>query len=161
MNHLFGSSDGKYCAHFLNEALDVIKDDISRYHPLETGGVLIGHYGSNLRMATISIATPAPVNSEHGLTSFVRGTEGISEALADAKKIDPLLHYVGEWHSHPSSTPHPSAVDSKQMQKFALKRLYGARTPLLLIVGGSPLEGLHGEVYLYRAKIVHTVLSAL
>jgi integrative and conjugative element protein (TIGR02256 family) len=161
MNYLFCSSDGKYCAHFLDETLDVIKDDISRYHPLETGGILIGRYDSNLRMATISIATPAPVDSKHDRTSFMRGTTGVSEALSDAKKIDSLLHYLGEWHSHPSSTPHPSAVDSKQMQKFALKRLYGARTPLLLIVGGSPLEGLHAKVYLYRAKKAHTVLSAL
>lgn len=161
MNHLFCSPDGKYCAHFLNEALDVIKDDISRFHPLETGGILIGRYDSNLRMATISIATPAPVDSKHGRISFVRGTEGISKALADAKKQDPLLHYVGEWHSHPASSSHPSAADSKQMQEFALKRLYGARTPLLLIVGGCPLEDLHGEVYLHRAKKAHIAFSAL
>ncbi|GGG18840.1 MULTISPECIES: Mov34/MPN/PAD-1 family protein [Pontibacter] len=160
MNPLFCSSDGKYCAHFLDEALAVIKDDISRYHPLETGGILIGRYDGNLRMATISIATAAPVDSKHGRTSFLRGTEGIFKALAAAKKKDPLLHYVGEWHSHPASSPQASAVDLKQMQDFALGRLHGACTPLLLIIGGSPLEGLHGEVYLHRAKKAHTVLSA-
>ena len=150
MSLLFSSSDGYQCAHLMDGAIKVIKEDIARFHPLETGGILIGHYDSNFKQATIQIAISAPLDSMHGYTSFERGIQGIAGEIAEAKQKNSLLHYVGEWHSHPNESPLPSSTDAWQMQKFALGRYYGAQTPLLLIIGGMPPDGLQWHFSLHR-----------
>ncbi|MBX0291693.1 Mov34/MPN/PAD-1 family protein [Hymenobacter sp. HSC-4F20] len=108
------------------------------HHPLETGGILLGYYDSDYRVATIVVATPPPSDSEHGRYRFIRGTKGIKQLLTSAKNQNPPLYYVGEWHTHPNSAAQPSSTDIKQMRYFALRRLYGSGSPLLLVIGGTP-----------------------
>jgi len=150
MSLLFCSSDGYLCAHLMDEAIKEIKEDIARFHPLETGGILMGFYDSNFRQATIELTVSAPADSVHGYTSFDRGTQGIAEKIAEANQKNPLLHYVGEWHSHPNGNPSPSSTDAWQMQKFALGRHHGAQTPLLLIVGGILPDKLQWHFSVHR-----------
>ncbi|PRY13774.1 integrative and conjugative element protein (TIGR02256 family) [Pontibacter ummariensis] len=153
MSLLFSSDSGKYCVLLLNAAIETIQKDIKQFHPLETGGILLGCYDSNLRMATVHAAVPAPSDSKHGRASFERGTNGIMEELRRVSQLEPPLHYLGEWHSHPSSSPSPSTVDSRQMQKFVQGRQHGVETPLLLIVGGGPPFALEWRFCLHRPKM--------
>ena len=140
MSLIFCSADGKQCVQLSDNGKTTIEQDITRFHPLETGGILIGYYENNFRKAVVETALPAPEDSKHGKYSFERGTMGIEDHLRLAKEANPSLHYLGEWHSHPNSNPFPSFTDKLQMQEFAYKKLYGAPTPLLLIVGGTPYD---------------------
>lgn len=159
MSLLFSSGDGVSCALLSDSAIDVIRKDIMKFHPLETGGILIGCYDENYRMATVHEAIPAPSDSKHGRTYFARGTAGVLDALNRARKRDPSLHYLGEWHSHPNSLPLPSGVDRRQMQQFARNRQHGIKAPLLLIVGGSLTDALIWRFTLHQLKQAQITLS--
>lgn len=49
--------------------------------PRETGGILVGFYDSDLRVAEVVRATPAPADSRHGRTWFVRGVRGLQSLI--------------------------------------------------------------------------------
>ena len=139
----------------------VIQEQAQRKHPYETGGILVGYYDESYRLATAVLATPPPLASKHGPATFERGILGIKKLLADCKAQDPLLHYLGEWHTHPNNRPRPSGVDIQQMRCFALRRLYGASSPLLLIVGGVPPDALEWRAAIYRPWRSPTCLEVL
>lgn len=150
MSLVFRSEDGRQCLVLSPEAVAVIQEQTQRKHPHETGGILVGYYDESYRLATAVLATPPPPDSKHGPTTFERGVQGIKELLADCKAQNPSLHYLGEWHTHPKNRPSPSGVDTRQMQCFALRRLYGASSPLLLIVGGVPPGALEWRAFIHR-----------
>ena len=47
------------------------------------------------------------------------------------------LHYVGDWHTHPETTPKPSQQDCRSMQNLVSKSQYELPGLLMLIVGNS------------------------
>lgn len=159
---VFSSSDGLICVNILPDAISEIRKEILEHYPNETGGVLIGKYDENLRLATIYLATGSPKDSEHGATSFKRGVNEIVDNIALAqKRISAGLHYVGEWHIHPNNSPTASLADLKQMQIFAKTNQLGIRVPLLLIVGGKPPIGLEWQFSLHRYKKKPSLLFPL
>ena len=159
---IFCSEDGLVCVNLLFEAREAIEKEMLLHHPYETGGILIGKYDENLRLATVYLATASTKDSKHHSTTFRRGTNGIMEAIKHAQMhLSPELHYVGEWHSHPNSSPTASYIDLNQMQIFAKRSQLGIRTPLLLIVGGSPPKKLSWSFRLHRYKKLPLFLSLL
>lgn len=126
---------------------DIIKC-IAEKHPLETGGILIGHYDTRFCLATVEVASAPPPDSIHGRYSFERGTQGLEALLKKQKKKK--HYYLGEWHSHPNHAPSASATDIWQMNKFATKKMYGSTSPLLLIVGGNLKNGLQWQASLHK-----------
>jgi len=152
---IFSSSDGAVCVNILPTAKKIIENEILLHFPQETGGILIGEYDVNLRLATVYLAIGPTEDSQHNATTFERGVKGINAKIAQAqKRILPTLHYIGEWHSHPNNRPIPSNPDIKQMQTFAKNKHLGIKSPLLLIVGGRPqikLEWLF-SLHIYKKK---------
>lgn len=151
MSLLFSSPDGRQCLQLSAEAMALIQEQALRKHPLETGGILVGYYSSNFRLATAVLATPPPPDSRHGPMHFERGTSGLHQLLAEAKKQTPSLHYLGEWHTHPAYNAWASSPDIRQMNRFALWRQYGVKNPLLLVIGGVPPDKLEARASLHRA----------
>jgi len=150
---VFSSSDGLVCVNILPTAQEIIEKEILLRHPRETGGILIGIYDENLRLATIHFAAGPTEDSQHGAFNFDRGVKGIKEQIAVAKKqISENVHYLGEWHSHPNNRAIPSNMDLKQMQTFAKNKQLGIKSPLLLIVGGLPKEKLEWLFSLHSYK---------
>ena len=137
MSLLFCSSEGLVCADISLVALEEIKNHIKHHHPFETGGVLIGQYDENCRLAKVHHATKPPPDSRHTYNSFFRGIKGLKETIRQSFHEGEQCYYIGDWHSHPSNSASPSKVDLIQMQHFARTREFGTITPLLLIVGGS------------------------
>ncbi|MXW18464.1 MAG: hypothetical protein F4123_12275 [Gemmatimonadetes bacterium] len=81
--------------------------------PNETGGVLLG-YTDHLRKVLYVVDTlPSPPDSEEWPSSYVRGCDGLKEAVdAIAHRTGGAVAYLGEWHSHPDgSTCEPSPDD--------------------------------------------------
>jgi len=157
----FSSSNGSVCVTVLPKARKVIENEMASQYPRETGGILIGAYDSNLRLATVYLATGPTEDSHHNATTFERGVKGIKEIIALINiEISPKLHYIGEWHSHPNNRPNPSHADLKQMQIFAKNKQFGIKSPLLLIVGGRPnveFEWLF-SLHIYQKKPLYLEL---
>ncbi len=158
---LFSSPDGNQCLLLTTPAVQAILDWIHQWHPLETGGILLGTYAANYRLATVHLAAPPPSDSQHGLTDFIRGTEGISELLDWAHQEPVPYIYLGEWHTHPLKKPQASRTDIRQMNAFAADYLYGSSTPVLLIIGGRPPHKLEWQVTLHSAHSAHKSLHII
>lgn len=102
---------------------------------VETGGVLIGRYADDLRVAEILEATMPPPDSLRGHSWFTRGVGGLHALLEKRWRAKRRTHYLGEWHFHPADVIVPSSVDFAQMATIAHADDYRCREPLLLIVG--------------------------
>jgi integrative and conjugative element protein (TIGR02256 family) len=150
---IFSSQDGRLCIEILLHAQQIITEEVAKHHPYETGGILIGKYDENLKLAAVYTATKANNSSIHRFMSFERSPRGIGEEIKRAQeKISSDLHYIGEWHTHPDNRAIPSCSDLQQMQVFAKNRQLGIKSPLLLIVGGSLKTGLIWGFSLHRHR---------
>ena len=49
------------------------------------------------------------------------------------------LHFVGDWHTHPESIPHPSAEDLRNMQECFSESVHSLRAFAMIILGTDPL----------------------
>ncbi|MDE2955520.1 MAG: ThiF family adenylyltransferase [Bacteroidota bacterium] len=68
----------------------------------ETGGVLLGYPDHLHRMLYVVDALRSPPDSHEWPTSYVRGCDGLREAVDDiASRTAGVVGYMGEWHSHP------------------------------------------------------------
>lgn len=83
---VFSSLDGSVCVLVLPEAQMLIEKEVKLRHPYETGGILIGKYDENLRLATVYTATRPPKDSKHNPTTFQRGIGGLNDEIKLAQK---------------------------------------------------------------------------
>lgn len=78
----------------------------------EAGGILLGHLRGphfHIRFATF----PGP-NDVRSRTSFHRQDESHERAYLRARGDDPLVAYIGDWHTHPENLPIPSPIDERE-----------------------------------------------
>jgi len=116
----------------------------------EIGGVLMGEHVGDQIFAVRQIT----VQWESGsLATFVRAVQELLQPLA---KFFRLTHhdyrrfnYLGEWHSHPSFVPEPSARDCETMWEIVDDREVGANFVVLLIVRLSRENELTGTVTVF------------
>ena len=132
-NVAFRSSEGQFRLVIRNDLLATIQDLCQTSHPLETGGVLIGHYNEELDTAIITRVTGPPLDSQQQPTAFYRGIQGLHEMLRALWPKEE--YYLGEWHYHPGSSSEPSGTDVKRMQEIAESHEAKCPEPLLLVVG--------------------------
>ena len=119
--------------------LDTIREEISQYKDVETGGVLIGRANDRLRTISVVDVLPAPPDSQRSATGFVLGTECAKQQIDDYhQRSGRTLYDVGTWHSHLADQP-PSPRD-----QATAKALAGERPPPfgLLIVSPASLYGV-------------------
>jgi len=103
----------------------------------ETGGVLIGKYTENFRVAQVTYIVGPAKDSKFGSSWFYRGFDGLQNLINKLWKEN-QGHYVGEWHFHPYSSPKPSPQDIQQMQEISNNKNYQCKEPILVIIGGDP-----------------------
>lgn len=104
-------------------------------HQHEAGGLLIGSMHSNdggtvnpyhpPHIYIHDVTTPLPLDKS-GRTTFLRCDPGHLEKVENCKNS----FYLGEWHTHPESTPSPSTIDLNEAQS----KLKG-KVGLLIIIG--------------------------
>lgn len=114
----------------------------------ETGGILIGRYGTEKWSADIVEATPKPPYSRSGWFWFQRSPNGLAQLLTQRWKEG--LYYLGEWHFHPGGAPNPSHPDIRAMQKIARDSAYDCPSPILVILGGRPETSLTMSATIFR-----------
>jgi hypothetical protein len=105
--------------------------------PNETGGVLLGHYDLERRILYVVDTILSPSDSHEYPTAYIRGTEGLQEAVARiTAATDRQVHYVGEWHSHPRGySCRPSRDDLALFAWLRGELTKEGLPPLMLIVG--------------------------
>jgi len=94
----------------------------------EAGGVLLGYMrGPHFH---ILLATSPGLGDRRSRTSFHRSDKSHYQEFLSARKNDPLLAYLGDWHSHPEDTPTPSSLDQSEWR--IIKKYVGRRCVCLI-----------------------------
>jgi hypothetical protein len=93
-----------------------IKDEVSRWPAVETGGILMGRMSDSARVFYVTEVLPAPDDSERSANGFRLGVRGARKVIADyMESCGYSLFCLGTWHSHlapsgPSATDHATAI---------------------------------------------------
>lgn len=129
------TTDGNYRLVIEAGVLDDLDRMCAAAGHMETGGVLVGRYSTDLTTAIILEATPPPPDSRRGPSWFNRGILGLREMLRRRWRSKKRTYYVGEWHFHPAARVEPSAEDIAQAYSICYEENYHCAEPLLLILG--------------------------
>lgn len=152
MMHEFQSADKQFGIRISDDNLLRLKRLCVQYTPVETGGILIGHYSSDLHWAEIDEITGPPQDSIHRAMSFVRGNRCMLSKLN--KLWQKKQYYLGEWHYHPNASPVPSSTDKQAMCTISQNKNLFCPEPILLIVGGHTQNWLlHISVFANNSEI--------
>lgn len=147
------STDGRFGIRVEASALsDMLR--CCRQHRLnETGGVLVGKYSPDHRLAVVTAVSRPTSDTKAGGYWLVRGIAGLASWLEELWSKGGG-YYLGEWHYHPLSSPTPSGQDRKQLAQIARSPRYHCETPLLMIIGGDPAKdsAAHVEVFLRNGQ---------
>lgn len=95
--------------------------------PNETGGILLGVRTAGRPWIARAVEIPT---SDRGRHHYRLPAGATTPAVLDARRSDPRLGYLGEWHSHPADVG-PSATDRATMRRLSLRN---PRTGLVLII---------------------------
>lgn len=118
------------------------------HFPNETGGVLLGYFDLTLQKVFIVDALSAPPDSCEEPTGFIRGIDGLENAVNDARRRTAnVVGYVGEWHSHPRHhSSKPSSDDINLLAHLANSLDEEGLPALMLIVGESEEKWIVGKM---------------
>lgn len=131
------------------EVLQVLGSALQKAGRREVGGVLMAeHIGPNkFKVCEIT------VHRRGAIASFVRRIEdAIGKLSSFFHRTDHdyvRFNYLGEWHSHPSFDPIPSATDDASMLEIVQDESVGANFVVLLIVKLISNEQLVGTAHTY------------
>ena len=130
------SPDGRFAVAISRESLSEMLRHWSTAPSKETGGILVGRYSPDQRIALVNEISGPPSDSRANSMFFLRGRRGLLRRLLSAWQRSAF--YLGEWHVHPGGCAQPSAVDRLQMHGIANTAGYGCPEPVLCILGGTP-----------------------
>jgi len=128
----------------LKTVLSIRRDKL----PNETGGVLLGSFDLERRIAYVVETIPSPPDSIERPMAYIRGCQGLLEAVhAVEKKSGGMLQYVGEWHSHPDGYGvQPSGDDRAEFEWLAGYMQADGLVPLMLIAGENTQAWFLGDM---------------
>lgn len=116
-----------------------MRDEVSRWPSVETGGVLMGRTNERLKTITIVDLLDAPPDSVRSASGFRLGTSDLKNKISDYfERSGETLFDVGTWHSHLDDQG-PSPTDRNTAISLAAERPppYG-----MLIVTPSALHAI-------------------
>lgn len=129
------------------ECYNSIKERSRHSYPCETGGIVAGTDLGDSTALVVNARDP-PRDSIEEPTRFLRGTEEVNEWLKHAR--DSMgIHYLGEWHYHPSGAPELSGDDIESMKEITFNEDYGCKNPLLFVLGGDESTGYTMNTYIF------------
>jgi len=128
--------------------------------PNEVGTSLVGTYSRDGRKATITGISPLPSDSRATRTTFQRGIDGLTQFFNNVfARFRGRRHYVGEWHSHPYSAPHPSTTDDTNQAAIAQDTRVDCPEPILVIIGGDFDQHTDLQAFVYSRTHGKVVLD--
>jgi len=95
---------------------------------------------------------PSPPDSEEWPTLYIRGCKGLEHQVKSIhKRTDGMLHYIGEWHSHPDQCSTLPSDDDMQVFAWLTERMNADGFPALMMIAGQG-----GAVNCFLGKIENT-----
>lgn len=82
----------------------------------EAGGILYGHY--RRPHLHLMYATVPSVSDARSRTEFIRRDPIHRTSFLRARRSDPYLTYLGDWHTHPEVDPWPSSIDQFEWSRI-------------------------------------------
>jgi len=118
--------------------INQIIEEIEKWDPLETGGVLMGYIASNNDVVVTELIACGS-NATHRRYSFEPEQEFQLEEIAGIHaSTDGKTTYLGDWHSHPKSSPGLSFIDKRTLTNIALTKESQCPFPVMMIAGSKP-----------------------
>ena len=124
-----------------------------KHYPKEYGGILVGRYSDDLKTCIVE-DTVLPQNHRSSRYAFERGKKGLAEKLSELYEQTPRLIYIGEWHTHPDSTPVPSTMDKQAMLQIASDDGVTITSPVLLILGLNKKSYTIGAYLQFKNQLI-------
>jgi integrative and conjugative element protein (TIGR02256 family) len=125
-------------------------EEANRTYPMETGGVLVGYFGESGEPVVFAAIGPGP-NAAHLKSRFMPDHTWQCEQLEDLfQKSSGTWVYLGDWHTHPDSSPKMSQLDKRTLRSIAKYKQAENPQPLMLI-GGYSLPNWDWVGYQYRS----------
>lgn len=117
--------------------LGQMRKEAERWHPKETGGVLMG-YWSNEDAVITDIIGPGPkaIHTRYSFTPDSKWQENAIAGLYD--ESGRVITYLGDWHSHPDGTARLSVKDLVTLLRVALYKPARAPMPIMAILHNNP-----------------------
>jgi proteasome lid subunit RPN8/RPN11 len=109
--------------------------------PNETGGVFVGHFDTSTSTIFILDTIPAPPDSKEYPVHYIRGSAGLRVAVENIKdRTATMLHYLGEWHSHPDGYSCRPSKDDLKVFAWLMKWMQIDGYPGLMLIAGEDRE---------------------
>ena len=120
---------------------------------IETGGLVFGELNEAAGVLWVTDVEGPPPDSHAAEDHFTCGIEGMEEAAQERYcRFRGSVDCVGSWHTHPTSTPHPSNVDIGAVAQLLADSGSSRRTCLVLILSGNPNDPALGA-HAFRRKL--------
>jgi len=106
--------------------------------PKETGGIILGYFDQKRRSVHIVDVMPAPSDSISSEVEFIRGKEGVIDAVEKAGiRTASIVEYIGEWHSHPRKVPTSPSLDDFGLLLYLTQNMEADGLPALMVIVGD------------------------
>ena len=127
---------------FSRRALAAICAEMLEHHPLETGGILLGHWHQQ-RWQVLEAIDPGP-DARCTATTFEYDCAYVDHLASKlARQYRQPLQLIGLWHRHPGSFDRFSAEDDVTNQRFAARTPHGALSCLVNLDPDFRLTAFH------------------
>jgi integrative and conjugative element protein (TIGR02256 family) len=119
--------------------LETIKEDLHKWYPVETGGVLMGYWNGD--EVVISQIIDGGPKASRTRKSFNPDHDYQLEEISRIYKLSGRTEtYLGDWHTHPDAKAYLSNRDKKTLSNIAKHKAARQPMPLMMIFGTNPAE---------------------
>lgn len=118
-------------------ALARMKQDASEFFSLETGGVLVGYRSGSSQVVTNIVGSgPRAVRTAMSFEAdHEYQCEELDRLFLESKGV---AVYLGDWHTHPLSSPELSETDRRTLRRIARHAPANCPSPLMMVGAGGP-----------------------
>lgn len=137
---------------------DKFLQEITIHYPNETGGMLLGYVNGHHRVVTHAIgAGPNAIHKPFRLVPDDKFQQ--VQLLEHFENTNGRESFLGEWHSHPNSTPEMSQTDRRTLNQVTLGSNNLPALPVMMIIGFNSKRSAHQiRAYIYNSKSNHVWL---
>lgn len=137
----WSSPDQRFIVTAGGDAVAQLLDLLQGVGASETGGILIGRYDDEHRVASIQEIAGPPLDSLAGHSWFLRGIQHLTDLLRMRWERTHRTYYLGEWHFHPTLDVLPSDTDIKAMTQISEDDEFRCPEPIMFLIGLATLDG--------------------
>jgi len=106
--------------------------------PLETGGIIMGYWGSANEVVITKAIGPGP-GARHKRYSFEPDYKYQLEKVTEVYNRSGYTEtYLGDWHVHPGASAYLSGTDIQTIHRIANYKKARQPNPIMMILGTAP-----------------------